>query len=320
MMEGSPKQCSKLFPFRRVHDTGLLGCFMAPRLKRQAPSSPDSNASTSSKEDFFSSDDPDVNPLFTMPNSSTASDHEDAANLHKLPTKCAKSRTGSRHLSAELLIADTAEATEESFVFYQPAPSDVILESPSFRTLSDPLLSTFSYNCAPVTETSISSKAGLNFGGLPQPLPPPSRNSNAVKRMWLPLPTPTDSVAPRGSISSNSELRFMSGASSFVSTSNADVTSQGVGSWSIRRGKVAAPVGGLPLPPPSVATKLLPGLEAFEFEDLVHGTREFAHECCMEKGEFGAVYRAWVKGAGSGKFGRGLAVVRLTVNKNQVTY
>lgn len=259
-------RCSN-FVIRRVHDTRLMGCFMAPRLKRMAPGSPESDSGSSSsssssgKDDFFSSsDDPDVvrNPLFTTQNSTDRF------------TKFAKPTV------APLPV----DATEESFVFSAPAPSDTaVLESPSFRTLSDPLLSTFSY--LPVESTKSS------FGGRPQPLPPP-------KPVWLPLPAP-------------------------VSDSSAKPLSEqcGVGSWSVRRGKAAVSAVGLPLPPPSVATQLLPGLEAYEFEDLLQGTREFAPECCMEKGAFGAVYRAWVKT--SSQLGKELAVVRLNVNETQVT-
>jgi hypothetical protein len=64
-----------------------------------------------------------------------------------------------------------------------------------------------------------------------------------------------------------------------------------------------------------VATKLLPGLEAYEFADLACATREFASECCLEKGEFGAVYRARI-----GDTKCDMTVVRLaTAELEQVT-
>ncbi|KAG0602945.1 hypothetical protein M758_10G053700 [Ceratodon purpureus] len=329
----SPKQLK--FLFRRAHDGGrLLGCFMVPRQsKRQAPTSP-SASSTSSRENFFSSDDPNVlvDPMLT-----TTSTSQDC--IPQIPTKCARSHSGRSRLSADTattpLLDPNAEATEESFVFSPLAPSASPLESPSFRTLSDPLLSTFSYNCAPVdnnpslTFSTRSMTSSSKFGGRPHPLPPPAspyrKLENPVKPVWLPLPAPELEAAPEsklGGISSSSELRSTSGASSFVSTSSSEgriVASEqgGVGSWSIRRGK-AMTAGGLPLPLPSIATKLLPGLESFEFEDLERGTRNFAAECCMEKGEFGAVYRSWLKSAAAeGSLGRELAVVRLNFDENQ---
>jgi hypothetical protein len=291
VMMASPRQ--RKFAFR---DGGMiLCCFMVPRArqsKRQAPTSP-STSSSSSKENFFSSDDPDgaADPLFLK--KPTIQDNVPA-----------RSHSGSNRDAATAPLLN-AEATEESFVF---SPSTLPLESPSFRTLSDPLLSTFSYSCTP------SAARTSKFGGRPHPLPPPASPfrmfGSATMPVWLPLPEPA-----------SSELRSTSGASSFVSTSSSSegrvVASNegGIGSWSVRRGKVT-PMGGLPLPSPSVATKLLPGLESFEFQDLKRGARGFAAECCMEKGEFGAVYRAWIKSTAT--VGRDLAVVRLNVDENQV--
>jgi hypothetical protein len=94
---------------------------------------------------------------------------------------------------------------------------------------------------------------------------------------------------------------------------------QGLGSWISRRGTVM-PMGGLPLPPPSVATKLLPCLEAYDFADLKNATHNFAPECCLEKGDFGAVYRAWMKDLSSGTDVKTeMAVVRFAPNGVQVT-
>lgn len=79
------------------------------------------------------------------------------------------------------------------------------------------------------------------------------------------------------------------------------------------------PMGGLPLPPPSVATKLLPCLEAYDFADLQNATQNFSPDCCLEKGEFGAVYRAWMKDLSSGADVKTeMAVVRFAPNGVQV--
>lgn len=81
------------------------------------------------------------------------------------------------------------------------------------------------------------------------------------------------------------------------------------------------PMGGLPLPPPSVATKLLPCLEAYDFADLKNATHNFSPECCLEKGDFGAVYRAWMKDLSSGTDVKTeMAVVRFAPNGVQVIY
>ena len=303
------------FSFRKYHDGGYLGCFMIPcQPKRQAPCSPTASSATSERN-IFSSDDLDgADPVFF-----TASADLEAF-TPKLPTKVARSHS----VRAPLLNSD-AEATEESFVFSTSTAAP--LESPSFRTLSDPLLSTFSYNCAaPVENPTLAlTTTTSKFGGRPHPLPPPGSPfrafDNSFTPVWQPLPTPEDPPNPSSCLPApGSELRFTSGVSLFVSTSNnADVATGDVGSWSIRRRPVA-PVGALPLPPPEVATKLLPNLESFAFEDLLRATRNFGPQCCMEKGDFGAVYRAWVKIATpEGTSPRELAVVRLNINENQVT-
>jgi hypothetical protein len=83
-------------------------------------------------------------------------------------------------------------------------------------------------------------------------------------------------------------------------------------------------MGGLPLPPPSVATQLLPGLHSFDFNELRDATRGFAPERCLERGAFGSVYRASVKPASNQQSGPikavELAVLRLAANDNQVTH
>jgi hypothetical protein len=61
-----------------------------------------------------------------------------------------------------------------------------------------------------------------------------------------------------------------------------------------RRGRAVA-VGGLPLPPPSVASKLMPSLPAFEYRDLMVATDDFAESSCLERSTFGAVFSARLK-------------------------
>lgn len=142
VMEQSPKQHK--FAFQRAHDAGLLGCFIPPRPKRQSSSSP-LTSSTSSKENFHSSNDPDAleqNFITAFNSALTENDYP--------PTLPARSHSGSQlppDVATAPLLNPDIEAVEESILFSLIVPSSRPLESPSFRTPSDPLLSTFSYNC-----------------------------------------------------------------------------------------------------------------------------------------------------------------------------
>lgn len=126
-----------------------------------------------------------------------------------------------------------------------------------------------------------------SFGGRPQPLPLPADEKTPAregKQMCLPLPAPEDAPTHSGTATSRT-------TSSFKLDVDAAATA---GSRISRRGRVA-PVGGLPLPPPSVASKLMPSLPAFEFRDLMLATDDFADSSCLEKGDFGAVFSARLK-------------------------
>lgn len=145
---------------------------------------------------------------------------------------------------------------------------------------------------------------------------------SGAKPVWLPLPEPKDDQCGNGSSLSTSELRFNSGGSYEVSTPSSQLSSltslvrSEIGSWSARRAKKSS-TRGLPLPPPSVATKLLPGLESYEFKELMDATQDFAPGCCMEKGEFGAVYRASMKNRAAEHTMKEMAVVRLAAIDSQ---
>lgn len=65
------------------------------------------------------------------------------------------------------------------------------------------------------------------------------------------------------------------------------------GSWTARRGRVA-PVGGVPLPPPSLAGRMLTSVTAFESADLVGDSG-------AARGAFGDVHRSRVSGNSSGR-------------------
>lgn len=115
-----------------------------------------------------------------------------------------------------------------------------------------------------------------SFGGRPQPLPLPADAKTPVSPegkqqqiLYLPLPAPED-------------------ATTSTTTSSFKLEAP-------RRGPRVAPVGGLPLPPPSVASKLMPSLPAFEFRDLMLATDDFAASSCLERGAFGAVFSARLK-------------------------
>jgi hypothetical protein len=149
------------------------------------------------------------------------------------------------------------------------------------------------------------------------------------RAVWLPLPAlPPDvgSSCSHGSTMSSSSselLRFTSSsAGSAASLSAAGSENRGdssVGSWSnICHGH--GQMGGLPLPPPSVATQLLPNLHSFDFNKLRDAIQGFAPEHCLENGAFGSVYRASVKPASNQQSGPikavELAVLRLAANDN----
>lgn len=324
-MEKPLKQCKFLFR-RSVGDFGLLVCFTGSmtKSKRHEPGSP----SSSSKDEFFSDEDADLG-VFTTDSSSDA-------DMNKAPAgKLEKS--GTNYTLMPLSDQSTtpakntdSEAKEESFVFSPPALNDDVVESPSFRTLSDPLLSVFSYDCASGAKASVrisvSKSAGSRrFGGRPQPLPRPVSNSktyeNVVKPVWLPLPEPQIVTCSSDSTSSSSKLRINFDAGSFVSTSPnkssapSGLSEVGSGSNQLRK---KCTRGGLPLPSPSVATKLVPGIESYNFRELLDATHEFAPECCIEKGELGEVYRVWMKDRAS-ELGlkKETVVFRLTANDNQ---
>lgn len=88
----------------------------------------DSNVLMFFKEDFFFSDDLDVNLFFIMLNSLIVFDYEDVVNLYKFFIKCVKLCIGSWYLLVELFIVDMVEVMEELFVFYQFVFFDVIFE------------------------------------------------------------------------------------------------------------------------------------------------------------------------------------------------
>jgi hypothetical protein len=376
-----PATTSKL-PFRRgVHEFRLLSCCIPTRRRLRdkifllpsdssAPGSPSSESVSSidvDDDEFFSDEDSArIALLLTTDSSSSLESTLDTTATITLPDECADAKAPlaahEQCTSSRAQLMSTTDATEESFVFSPPAllADNLVVETPSFRTLSDPLLSTFSYDCsgdpvalgAPskssvafswISVTSRSSPAILahNSGDRHAQPPPsaPATSTSAVaapqqtRAVWLPLPAlPPDvggSCSHGSTMSSSSSelLRFTSSsAGSAASSSAAGSENRGdssVGSWSsIRHGH--GQMGGLPLPPPSVATQLLPGLHSFDFNELRDATRGFAPERCLERGAFGSVYRASVKPASNQQSGPikavELAVLRLAANDNQVTH
>ncbi|KAG0564204.1 hypothetical protein KC19_8G091900 [Ceratodon purpureus] len=126
-----------------------------------------------------------------------------------------------------------------------------------------------------------------SFGGRPQPLPLPvtevsqvaakvnaKANVKAKQEVYVPLPAPEDA----GRRSRRIRSFTLEDAS---------------GLRNARRGRVA-PVGGLPLPPPSLTGKLLPSLTAQEFADLVAATDDFAG-AATPRGTFRDAHRTRVK-------------------------
>lgn len=88
-------------------------------------------------------------------------------------------------------------------------------------------------------------------------------------------------------------------------------------------GRVTPVTGGLPLPPPSLATRLLqPSLAAIEYRHLVLATDNFATSNCVSKSAFGDLFRAWIEDSGRGaatpRAKVEVAVFRLPENIQQV--
>lgn len=139
-----------------------------------------------------------------------------------------------------------------------------------------------------------------SFGGRPQPLPRPvdegKQQEEKQRVLYLPLPAPEDA------------------STSAPTTSSFKVEAP-------RRGRAVA-VGGLPLPPPSVASKLMPSLPAFEFRELMVATDDFAESSCLERGTFGSVFSARLKDPSSESTDlddkMDATVLRLPENSSQV--
>lgn len=313
-----------------------MGCFYTSRTKRDPPGSPQS---LSSKDRAFLINTPVMLPAsLSKDNDSQGQETGNNSAKNGLPYA---SNSHSGHLSSEPRVLSAPSRTSPSdlnvgndelltfsgpLTFSAPLTSSSILHcgidsSASFSGPLGPSGSLNSISCDGGStrnfnmKRSASCRRASSFGGRPQPLPVPQATGPPL---GFPVPQPQESRA--GSVSS-SESRSFSGTSSFVSTSmpNSFSSQDGIGSWSIRRGKVT-PVGGLPLPPPSVATKLCPSLEAYEFSELARATQDFAPECCIEKGEFGAVYNAWVEDSTTLNTKMKMAVMRLAADGIQVLY
>ncbi|KAG0601661.1 hypothetical protein M758_11G129800 [Ceratodon purpureus] len=164
-------------------------------------------------------------------------------------------------------------------------------------------------------------RRATSFGGRPQPLPLPAGEETPPRRaktLYLPapegdgrgvaLPAPEEAMTRGAGMTLFAPSR---GMRSFKLEDGA------AGSWSSRRGRVA-PVGGLPLPPPSVASKLLPSVAAFEFREIQLATEDFAESFCLERAPFGAVYSARLKDASENfDLEMDAAVLRLPENGTQ---
>lgn len=149
-------------------------------------------------------------------------------------------------------------------------------------------------------------RRAASFGGRPQPLPLPVADAPPIpiskqRRVYnLPLPARED-----------------------VSTRSQAPTTR-IFKLEARQGaRVTGVTGGLPLPPPSLATKVLqPSLAAFEFRQLVVATDDFAPARCVVKSAAGDVFRARVEdssGAAPFRARVDVAVLRLPENSQQVS-
>lgn len=294
----------------RLEAIGLMGCFSIPQVHEahETLGSPLSSISSTDSSSLFSN-----KPLVLPP-------VPKCLNLHShIPSGTlgceAKASSGTGNTGSTQCRSHGAKVLSESLSFgrsrniqvsanfsgplTRSTSYDATVDSPSFSGPLKPPSNSIYYNGDRMQIRTLSRKEATlrratSFGGRPQPLPLPVAEEIIIPKnvpMSLPLPSPDD--LPSAAFSPSPDLRSRPATSAFVSTSRR-APPETIGPWSNWRGRVAPVQGGLPLPPPSVATKLLPGLEAYEFADLACATREFASECCLEKGDFGAVYRAWI--------------------------
>lgn len=158
-------------------------------------------------------------------------------------------------------------------------------------------------------------RRAASFGGRPQPLPLPvaeddvlPKTKSKLQPMYnlQPLPSPKDAYY----------------TSAVPTTSHFATRSRTRSTCELEAAGRVKPEGGLPLPPPSLATNLLPSLAAFEFRQLALATDDFAAACCVSKSASGDVFRARVEdlsGAKSPHAKLEVAVLRLPENTQQVS-
>lgn len=315
----------------RLETIGLMGCFSIPQVHetREPLGSPLSSISSTDSSSLFSNKPLElpaipkcVDLLTHIPSGTLGGDVKASSGTGNAgPTQCRSHEAKALSESLSLRRSKNIKVSENfSGPLTRSTSYGTTGHSPSFSGPLKPPSNSIYYNgdqrkIRALSKKEATLRRATSFGGRPQPLPLPVAEEVIIPKnvpVSLPLPSPDD--LPSAASSPSPELRSRSATSAFVSTSRL-ASPETIGSWSSWRGRVTPVQGALPLPPPSVATKLLPGLEAYEFADLACATREFASECCLEKGEFGAVYRARI-----GDTKCDMTVVRLaTAELEQVT-
>lgn len=126
-------------------------------------------------------------------------------------------------------------------------------------------------------------RRAMSFGGRPQPLPLPAGEVMPPMVKQLYLPAPEDARGMALPAPEDAMTRPMAGL--FAPTRRTR-------SFQLDDGPAR-----LPLPPPLVATRLLPNLAKFEFHDVMLATEDFAERFRLDRTPFGAVYSARLKDA-----------------------
>lgn len=314
----------------RLEAIGLKGCFSVPQVHeaREPLGSPLSSISSTDSSSLFSNKPLElpaipkcVKPLTHIPPGTLGGDAKASSGTGNTGSPQCRSH-GAKPLSESSSFTRSSNinvSANFSGPLMRSTSYDTTVHSPSFSGPLKPPSTSIYYSCDQRKMRALSKKEATlrratSFGGRPQPLPLPVAEVIIPKSVPVSLPLPSPDDLRSAASSPTPDLRSRSATSAFVSTSRL-APPETIGSWSSWRGRVTPVQGALPLPPPSVATKLLPGLEAYEFADLACATREFASECCLEKAEFGAVYRARIGGSKCD-----MTVVRLaTAELEQVT-